>query len=121
MREPSGEKVHPETGRRVVFLASLNLMTVFCLVTSLASQSRTVLSAADVMNVLGSVGCHTPVGVVFGANVRERECECGQAASFHRLAGVRTLRQRSDVAFRVAHVQQVHVSPRTLRTTNTSE
>src|SRR5690606_16794370 len=104
------------------FLASLNLMTVFCLVTSLASQSRTVLSAADVMNVLGSVGCHTPVGVVFAANVREREreCECGQA-SFPRLAGVRTLRQCSDVAFRVAHVQQVHVSPRTLRTTNTSE
>jgi hypothetical protein len=99
------------------------LMTVFCLVTSLASQSRTVLSAADVMNVLGSVGCHTPVGVVFAANVREREreCECGQAVPFHRLAGVRTLRQRSDVAFRVAHVQQVHVSPRTLRTTNTSE
>jgi uncharacterized ParB-like nuclease family protein len=93
------------------------LMTVFCLVTSLASQSRTVLSAADVMNVLGSVGCHTPVDVVFGANVRE----CGQAASFHRLAGVRTLRQCSDVAFRVAHVQQVHVSPRTLRTTNTSK
>lgn len=56
IRLPSCEKAHPVTGNLVAFLTSLNLITVFCLVVSFTFHSRIVLSAADVINVSGSVG-----------------------------------------------------------------